>query len=83
MASSGLHANGYSLVRHILTAHAINLDATHPEEASLKTSDAVMVENDQQDRDSTKRLNISALGVCLHLSKYIFDHLSEVGVSKP
>ncbi len=31
MASSGLHANGYSLVRHILTAHAIDLDATHPD----------------------------------------------------
>jgi phosphoribosylformylglycinamidine cyclo-ligase len=31
MASSGLHANGYSLVRHILAAHTIDLEATHPD----------------------------------------------------
>jgi len=31
MASSGLHANGYSLVRHILATHAIDLAATHPD----------------------------------------------------
>ena len=31
MASSGLHANGYSLVRHILAAHSIDLEATHPD----------------------------------------------------
>ena len=31
MASSGLHANGYSLVRHILATHSIDLEATHPD----------------------------------------------------
>ncbi len=31
MASSGLHANGSSLVRHILATHAIDLAATHPD----------------------------------------------------
>lgn len=31
MSSSGLHANGYSLVRHILATHSIDLEATHPD----------------------------------------------------
>ena len=31
MASSGLHADGYSLVRHILATHSIDLEATHPD----------------------------------------------------
>ena len=31
MASSGLHANGFSLVRHILATHSIDLEATHPD----------------------------------------------------
>jgi phosphoribosylformylglycinamidine cyclo-ligase len=42
MAASGLHANGFSLVRHVLKAAGLSLDATPPELGGARLGDVLL-----------------------------------------
>ncbi|MGH3491984.1 MAG: AIR synthase-related protein, partial [Sciscionella sp.] len=73
MGSSGLHANGYSLVRHVLENAALPLDATPPECDGRTMADELLV--------PTRIYALDCLALAREVGVHAFAHVTGGGLA--